>query len=86
MNMLFSRYSHDMLIAISNQTIVSIAINSVSRAVVFTLVLQLLAYFSVGRISSLLQMLVLVLVFSFIVFSVDLIERTWAQHALTNRR
>ena len=86
MNILFSRYSHDMLIAISNQAIVSIAINSVSRAVVFTLVLQLLAYFSVGQISSLLQMLVLVLVFSFIVFSVDLIERTWAQHALTNRR
>lgn len=85
MRQLFTRYSDDMLRAVSNQSVLSIAINSIVRGIVFTIILQLIAYASIGQVSSPLQMLVLVVVFGFIVFSVDLIERAWAQHSLSRR-
>lgn len=85
MKALFTRYSDDMLLAVSRQTLLSIVINSLIRGVVFSLILQVIAFASGSRLSSLLQMVVLAIVFSFIVFSVDVIERAWAQHSLSKR-
>lgn len=74
-----------MLRAISHQSMLSIITNAVIRGVIFTAILQLVSYASSTQLSSPTQLLVLVLVFGFIVFSVDIVERAWAQHDLKKR-
>lgn len=80
-----NRYTAEMVQAISNQSLLSIALNATVRGILFTAVFQLISYVSVGQLSSPLQLLVLTVVFAFIVFSIDTIERSWAQFSLRSK-
>lgn len=85
MNMSPKRYTDDMLLSLSSQSLLSIALNALIRGVVFSAFIQLIALASVGQMSNLLSIAVLTLVFSFVIFSVDLIEKYWSRERLRRR-
>lgn len=85
MNTSLKRYTPDMLLSLGSQSLPSIALNAVVRGVLFTALMQLLSFVSVGQMSSFAAMAVLALVFSFIIFSIDLIEK-YASRELIRRR
>lgn len=85
MNMSPKRYTDDMLLSLSNQSLPSLILNALIRGGLFIAAIQLISYASVGQISNLVTMLVLALVFSFVIFSIDLIEKYWARERLRRR-
>ncbi len=74
-----------MLQALSAQSILSLLINSLVRSCLFVGALQLLAWASGQGSSSLIQIVFLVLIFGFILFSIDVIEKYWAVERLKRR-
>ncbi len=74
-----------MLLSLSAQSLPSLVLNAVIRGALFIAVIQLIAYASVGQMSNIVTMLVLALVFSFVIFSIDLIEKYWARERLRRR-
>jgi glycerol uptake facilitator-like aquaporin len=85
MNITLRRYSDPMLIALAQQSGPSIILNALIRGVIFTLILEVIALASNLVVSNLIQMLILAVVFAFLVFSVDIIEKYWAQNRLNSR-
>ena len=79
------RYTDDMLLSLSSQSLLSIALNALIRGILFTAFIQLIAFASVGQISNLLSIAVLTFVFTFVIFSIDLIEKYWARERLRRR-
>jgi hypothetical protein len=74
-----------MLIALSQQSVPSLLLNALVRGIIFTVVIQLIALASGLTTSGVAQMLILVLIFTLLTFSVDLIEKYWAQSRLSSR-
>lgn len=85
MNTSLKRYTDDMLISLSSQSLPALALNALVRGVLFITFIQLISYASVGQLSSLLSIVVLTFVFSFVIFSIDLIEKYWARERLKRR-
>lgn len=85
MNTSLKRYTPDMLLSLGSQSLPSIALNAVVRGVLFTALMQLLSLASVGQVSTLPAMAVLAVIFGFIIFSVDLIEK-YVSRELIRRR
>jgi len=85
MNGLFKRYDETMLQALATQPVFAILINAVIRAVAFTLAIEFISILSGFAANGLVQMLILVLVFSVMIFSFDIIEKYWAQNRLKKR-
>lgn len=85
MNKSITRYTDDMLISLSGQSLPSLVINAVCRGLLFTAIMQLLSYASVGQVSPLAAIAVLAIVFVFIIFSIDLIEKYVAREVLRRR-
>lgn len=85
MNLSPKRYTNDMLLSLSSQSLPSLLLNAVVRSILFTALMQLLALASVGQVSAIPAMLVLALIFAFIIFSIDLIEKYLAREILRRR-
>jgi hypothetical protein len=85
MNLSIKRYTHDMNQALGSQSLPSIALNAVSRGVLFTVFIQLLTIASGLTPSAPAQLIMLAVIFSLFVFSVDLIEKYLAQRRLNRR-
>lgn len=85
MNGLFKRYDESMLQALAGQPVLAVLLNAVIRGVAFTLAIELISILSGFAVNGLVQMLILVLVFSVMIFSFDIIEKYWAQNRLKKR-
>lgn len=85
MNLSLKRYSDDMLMSLSRQPLIALALNALTRGLLFTAFIQLISYASVGQVGTLLSIAVLALMFSFVIFSIDLIEKYWARERLRRR-
>jgi hypothetical protein len=85
MNTSLKRYTPDMLLSLGSQSLPSIALNAVVRGVLFTGLMQLLSFVSVGQISTVAAMAVLALIFTFIIFSIDLIEKYASRELIRHR-
>lgn len=85
MNMSPKRYTNDMLVAIGRQSLPAMALNALLRGVLFTVFIQLLTLASGLALSTIPQMLMLALIFSMFIFSVDLIEKYASQQRLKKR-
>lgn len=85
MNTSLRRYTDPMLIALSQQSIPAITLNALVRGIIFTGIIQLLSIASGLPTSGPLQLAVLAIIFAVLIFSVDLIEKYWAQSRLSHR-
>lgn len=85
MNGLFKRYDESMLQALAAQPVLAVLLNAVIRGVAFTLAIELISILSGFAVNGIVQMLILVLVFSVMIFSFDIIEKYWAQSRLKKR-
>lgn len=85
MKLSLNRYTPDMLLAISKQSLPSLFMNVLVRSIVFVGFLQLLAWASGQQTSSGMQILFLLLIFGFILASIDVIEKYWAVERLKRR-
>jgi hypothetical protein len=85
MKPIYNRYTPQMLVSLANQSLGSLVINALVRAVIFTAMIQLLSFLSGLQVSNVIQMLVLVLVFSLFIVSFDIIEKYWAQSRISKR-
>lgn len=78
----FKRYDETMLQAIASQPVPALLLNALLRGVAFTLAIELISLLSGLALNGIVQMLILALVFSLLVFSFDIIEKYWAQNRL----
>jgi uncharacterized membrane protein len=82
MNVSFKRYDDTMLQALADQPIPALALHALIRGIAFTLAIQLISLLSGLIVSNIVQILILILVFSVLVFSFDILEKYWAQSRL----
>jgi len=74
-----------MLSALSGQPLPALILHALARGVLYTLLIQLIALLSGLTTSGPIQMLILVIVFGLMVFSVDVIEKYVARARLSRR-
>lgn len=79
MKLRLQRYTPDMLRSLSTQTYASLILNAIFRGFIFSSIIQLIAFASGQKPSSILQFLLLALIFSFVIFAIDLFEKSWSQ-------
>ena len=78
MKLLFKRYDESMKQALSGQPLAALLLNAVIRGLLF-------AFFGGLQTSSISQLLLLALIFSFIIASIDIVEK-YAARARLGRR
>ncbi len=78
----FKRYDETMLQAIASQPLPALLLNALLRGAAFSLAIELISLMSGLALNGVVQMLILALVFSVLVFSFDIIEKYWAQTRL----
>lgn len=74
-----------MLQALAEQPVPALLMHAVVRGIAFTLAIELISVLSGLAVNNIVQILILVLVFSLLVFSFDIIEKYWAQNRLKRR-
>lgn len=82
MNGSFKRYDETMLRALAAQPLPALVLHSIIRGILFTLAIQLISILSGLPVNGITQILILILVFSLLVFSFDIIEKYWAQNRI----
>lgn len=86
MKISFRRYdSVQTLQTLSQQTLSSIALWAVVRGLIMNILIQSIAFLGGMSVSTLPQSLLLVLIFSLSLGSIDVIEKYWAQQKLRKR-
>ena len=85
MKLLFKRYDESMKQALSGQPLAALLLNAVIRGLLFALLIQAIAFFGGLQTSSISQLLLLALIFSFIIASIDIVEK-YAARARLGRR
>lgn len=85
MNTSFKRYDESMLRALADQPVPALILHAIFRGILFTLAIQLISLLSGLPVNGITQILILVLIFSLLVFSFDIIEKYWAQSRVKKR-